>query len=82
MLDISILGLVHPGAGTVARRQVTDTGYIDLPQLNAPIKAGGMTQAHFTAAVDKAYVPNILKNPTVAVTVIARRQTLFSVLDA
>ena len=46
VLDISILDLFTEGLETVLRRQVTHTGYIDLPQLNAPIKAGGMTQTH------------------------------------
>ncbi len=43
VVDISVLDLFQEGLETVLRRQVTESGNIDLPLLSAPVKAEGLT---------------------------------------
>jgi protein involved in polysaccharide export with SLBB domain len=84
ILDISILDLYAEGLETLLRREVTESGYIDLPQLKDRIKAEGLTQYELTAKIKKAYIEEgILREPVVAsVTVVTRRQQTFSVTGA
>jgi polysaccharide biosynthesis/export protein len=82
ILDISILDLFADGLETVLRRQVTNTGFIDLPLLKDRVKAEGLTKDQLRDVVSAAYTPNVLKNPTVSITVAAERQNTFSVLGA
>ena len=44
IVDISILDLFNEGLETVLRRQVSDSGYIDLPLLSERIKAEDCTK--------------------------------------
>lgn len=80
ILDISILDLYSEGLETVLRRQVTDSGYIDLPLLSESIKAADKTQEQLTKDIATKYSPDILRNPTVSVTIEARRRGTFSAL--
>ncbi len=82
VVDISILDLLNEGMETVVRREVSDTGYIDLPQLDERVLAEGLTKGELKQAIINAYSPNILRDPKVSVTVVARRQSVFSVLGA
>ncbi len=84
ILDISILDLYAEGLETLLRREVTESGYIDLPQLQERIKAEGLTQYELTAQIKQAYIDNdILREPVVvSVTVVTRRQQTFSVTGA
>lgn len=84
VLDISILDLYAEGLETLLRREVTESGYIDLPQLKQRIRAEGTTQYQLTADIKQAYIDNgILREPVVvSVTVVTRRKQTFSVTGA
>jgi protein involved in polysaccharide export with SLBB domain len=82
VVDISILDLFQEGLETPLRREVSDTGFIDLPLLAERIKAEGLTKEELTEAIIQAYSPNIIRNPTVSVTIEARRQSTYYILGA
>ncbi len=83
VLDISILDLFSEGVETVLRRQVSTSGYVDLPLLKNRVQADGMTAEQFKEKIRKAYQAGlILRDPTVAITIIAQRRSVFSVLGA
>jgi len=82
VLDISILDLFQEGLETPLRRQVSESGFIDLPQLPERIKASGLNKEQLKEAISQAYSPDILKDPIVSVTIAGRRQNTFSVLGA
>ena len=82
ILDISILDLFHEGLETVLRRQVTESGNIDLPLLKDLVKAENKTQEELKKAIIDDYEPDVLRDPTVSVTIIAQRQNTFSILGS
>lgn len=82
IVDISILDLFNEGLETVLRRQVSDSGYIDLPLLSDRVKAEGYTKDELTQVIINKYSPDILRNPTVSVTIAAQRQNTFSAIGA
>ncbi len=82
IVDVSILDLFNEGLETVLRRQVSDSGYIDLPLISDRIKAEGYTKDELKQVVVNKYSPDILRNPTISVTVAAQRQNTFSVIGA
>jgi protein involved in polysaccharide export with SLBB domain len=83
IVDVGILDLFTQGAESVLRREVTAGGFIDLPLLTNLIKAEGMTRDELKEAVAEAYrAQQILRDPTVSVSVAARRQNVFSILGA
>jgi len=82
IVDISILDLFTEGLETVLRRQVSDSGYIDLPLLSERIKAEGCTKEELKEVIINKYSPDILRNPTISVTIAAQRQNTFSVIGA
>ena len=82
VVDISVLDLFQEGLETVLRRQVSESGNFDLPLLPSPIKAEGLTQEQLRETIMQAYSPDVLKNPTVSVTVVLQRQNTFSILGA
>ncbi|MDP6546376.1 MAG: SLBB domain-containing protein [Phycisphaerae bacterium] len=82
ILDISILDLLENGVETVLRRQVTTSGHIDLPLLPDKILVQGQNKEQLTEIVKRAYSRDILRNPVVAVTLAAKRQSTYSILGA
>jgi len=82
IVDVSILDLFNEGLETVLRRQVSDSGYIDLPLIPDRIKAEGYTKEELKQVIINKYSPDILRNPTISVTVAAQRQNTFSVIGA
>ena len=83
ILDISVLDLFSEGLETVVRREVSASGFIDLPELTQRIKAEGRTKDNLTRDIRQAYMDEqILRSPTVSVTIAARRQNTFSILGA
>ncbi|MFW6132813.1 MAG: polysaccharide biosynthesis/export family protein [Planctomycetota bacterium] len=82
VLDISVLDLFQQGLETVLRRQVSTSGYIDMPLLPERVKAEGLTARQLKEAVKDAYTPDVLRDPTVSISVVAKRQNTFSVLGA
>ncbi len=83
VVNVTIQGLSGPDSSEVFPREVSDSGYIDLPYLPQRIKADGMAQEELKDAIIKAYSSiNILRDPQVSVSVVARRQNTFSILGA
>ncbi len=82
VVDIMILDLYQDGLETALPREVSASGFIDLPLLQNRIKAEGFTQEQLRDEVVRAYSPDILRDPTVTVTVAARRQSRFSIQGA
>ena len=83
VLDVSILDLYTEGVETPLRREVSASGYIDLPQLPRRVKVAGLTSQGVKEAVSKAYIEaQILLRPSVSVTIAARRQNTYSVLGS
>ena len=83
VLDITILDLYAPGGESVLRREVSDSGYIDLPLLPERVYADGLTQEELRLAIAQAYQQaNILRQAQVTIAIAARRQNTFSVLGA
>ncbi|MBT3199004.1 MAG: hypothetical protein HN350_03720 [Phycisphaerales bacterium] len=82
ILDISVLDLLENGVETVLRRQVTTSGNIDLPLLAEKIKAEGMNKEQLTEYIKDLYRKDILRNPVIAVTLAAKRQSTYSILGA
>ena len=83
VLDVSILDLYAEGLETPLRREVSASGYIDLPQLPRRIKAAGCTGQGLKEAVTKAYIKaQVLLQPSISITIAARRQNTYSVLGS
>lgn len=82
VLDISVLDLFQQGLETVLRRQVSRSGFVDLPLLPERIKAEGLTAQQLKQAIQDAYRGDFLKDPTVSVSVVAKRQNTYSILGA
>ena len=83
MLDISILDLFSEGAETVLRRQVSDSGFIDLPLLKDRLLTKELTKEELREKVIQAYKESlVLRDPTVSVTILSRRQSIFSIRGA
>jgi len=82
ILDISILDLLENGIETVLRRQVTTSGHIDLPLLPAKIEVQGKNKEQLTEIIKAAYSRDILREPIVAVTIAAKRQSTYSIIGA
>lgn len=83
VLDIVIQDLYASGMETSLRREVSDSGYVDLPQLGNRIKADGLTAMELTAELNKAYMESgILSDPDMTVIVAARRQQTFAAIGA
>jgi protein involved in polysaccharide export with SLBB domain len=82
IVDISILDLFNEGLETVLRRQVSDSGYIDLPLLSELVKAEGYTKDELKQVIINKYSPNILRDPTISVTIAAQRQNTFSAIGS
>ncbi len=82
VVDIGVLDLFQVGLETVLRREVSASGFIDLPQLSERIRAERLTQEQLKAEIIKAYSEWILRDPTVTVSVVGRRNNIFSILGA
>jgi protein involved in polysaccharide export with SLBB domain len=83
IVDISVLDLMAEGLETVLRREVSETGYIDLPLLGERrVKTEGLTAKQLQKEIVNVYSPNILRNPVVSVTIAARRNNTFSMIGA
>ena len=82
LLRISILDLFQEGIEHLVERQISQTGHIQLPLLSGRIKATGLTVEELTEEIKNAYKPDILKDPTVSVMAVVRRQDIFSILGA
>ncbi len=81
-LSISIMDLYAEGMETTLPRKVSDSGYIDLPNIEKRVMAAGLTGQQLTEEIKRVYSENVLRNPQVSVAVVVRRQQTFSMLGA
>jgi len=83
ILRVSVLDLFQEGLETVLDRQVSHSGYIDLPLLSERVRAWGMSQEELADDIKARYrAADILREPTVSVMVTLPRQNTFSILGA
>jgi len=80
IVSIGIMDLFVEGQESYLQREVSTTGYIDLPLLDERIKADGLNKEELKEAVKPAYSPEIVLDPIVSVRVATRRQSRFSLL--
>ena len=81
VVAVSVLDLYAEGMETTLQRQVENTGFIDLPLLEHRVQAEGKTKEELKKAVADAYRDaEILPDAIVSVTILARRQSTFSIL--
>lgn len=78
-LVVSIFELIQPGVESVQSRRVDELGNIRL-QIVGQIQAAGLTAKQLEQRIIDILDPDILRNPTVAVTVQERRQRTFNVI--
>ena len=81
VLNISIMDLFEEGRETPVRRQVSESGYISLPELPQRVKAEGRDAEQLKEDIKKSYArADILRDPVVAVTVMYRRNDVYSLI--
>lgn len=81
VVEVRIMDLFEPNQEYPLQRQVSTSGFIDLP-LVQQIRAEGLTRGQLRDAIVSAYSPDVIRNPIVSVTVLAERQNVFSILGA
>lgn len=77
---IGIMDLFLEAVETQVQREVSNTGYIDLPLLESRVKAAGLTKEELKELIKEVYSPEIILQPLVSVRLISRRQSRFSLL--
>jgi polysaccharide biosynthesis/export protein len=82
VLDVGVLDLYQPGMETTVRRQVEASGFIDLPLLEERILADGFSALALKQRIADAYAQTLLRDPQVNVSIVARRQSTFSILGS
>lgn len=83
IIDVGILDLYAEGFETVVRRQVSNAGRIDLPLIEGQLDVGDLTVEAARGLISDAYRrAEILRRPTISITVIAQRQNTFSIIGA
>ena len=81
LVEISVLDLLQLGEETLVRREVSESGFIDLPELEERLRAQNKTTKELKDAISEAYrKQQILRTPTVSVSVSVRRHGVFSIL--
>lgn len=82
VVAIAIMDLYNDGLETSLNREVSESGRIDLPLLEERIVVEGLTQDGLKEEVKDAYRQNILHDPQVSVTILAKRNNTFSIIGA
>jgi len=82
VVAIAIMDLYNDGMETVLNREVSESGRIDLPLLEERLLAEGLTQDGLKEAIKEVYRQNILHDPQVSVTILAKRNNTFSIIGA
>jgi len=83
VVQVTILDLYFEGQETRLPREISESGLIDMPLLEKRIRAEGLTKEQLKEAIIKAYqVSDILVDPKVAVSVLAKRNNTFSLFSA
>lgn len=79
VISVAIFELLQEGIQFVNNYVVTETGKISIPEVGV-IEAAGLTEKQLEEKIKQILSPNILKNPSVIVTLSASQQRAFSIL--
>jgi len=78
---ISIFELLQEGATVADNYIITESGKISIPEIGA-VEAAGLTESQLEEEIKQILSPNILKEPSVTVTLMSSQQRTFSILGA
>ncbi len=76
---ISIYELLQEGAAVTSNYVITETGKLSIPDVGV-IQAAGLTEAQLEEEIRKILSPNILRDPSVMVTLVTSQHRSFSVV--
>jgi len=79
VVGISIFELLQEGVQFINNYVVTETGKISIPEVGV-VQAAGLTETQLEDRIRKILTPNILKEPSVSVTLVRSQQRAFSVI--
>ena len=79
IVRINVFELFQEGVATENSYIVTETGKISIPDVGI-VEAEGLTESQLEEEVKQILSPNILKDPSVIVTLISSQQRMFSIL--
>jgi protein involved in polysaccharide export with SLBB domain len=79
VVGISIFELLQEGVQFTNNYVVTETGKISVPEVGV-VQAAGLTETQLEDQIRKILTPNILKEPSVSVTLVRSQQRAFSVI--
>ncbi|MFC1604348.1 polysaccharide biosynthesis/export family protein [Planctomycetota bacterium] len=79
VVSVTVFELLQEGVQYVNNYVVTETGKISIPDVGV-ILAAGMTETQLEDRIRNILTPNILKDPSVTVTLVRSQQRAFSVL--
>ncbi|MHC4726707.1 MAG: polysaccharide biosynthesis/export family protein, partial [Planctomycetota bacterium] len=79
VISVAIFELLQEGIQFVNNYVVTETGRISIPEVGV-IEAAGLTETQLEEQIKQILSPNILKNPSVIVTLSGSQQRAFSIL--
>ena len=78
-VTIQIFELLRDGVMHINNYLVTETGRISVPEVGE-VQAAGLTETQLEGHIKKRLAPNILKQPSVTVTLVNSQQRAFSIL--
>jgi polysaccharide export outer membrane protein len=79
IVRISIFELLQEGATLTDNYIVTESGRISIPEIGT-VEAAGLTESQLEEEIKQILSPNILKEPSVTVTLMSSQQRTFSIL--
>jgi len=79
VVNISIFELFQEGALYTNQFVITETGKLSIPDVGV-VNAGGLTESQLEEEIKQILSPNILKSPSVTVTLFKSQSRLFSIL--
>jgi len=78
VVRLQIFELFREGAMFVGEYVITETGRISIPEVGV-VEVEGLTESQLEEEIRQILSPSILKEPSVAVTLLASRQRIFSI---
>lgn len=79
VISVAIYELLREGVQYVNSYVVTETGKISIPEVGV-IEVAGLTETQLEEQIKRILSPNILKEPSVSVTLLSSQQRMFSIL--
>jgi protein involved in polysaccharide export with SLBB domain len=79
IVNIGIFELFNEGVVYANQYVVTETGKISIPDVGV-VEAGGLTESQLEEEIKQILSPNILKEPSINVTLVRSQSRLFSIL--